>query len=358
MDKDRAGKVTHPEVDALIEALHGQPLSFTRQDLARRTGVPTEVSAAWWRTMGFPDASDDDIAFTKDDAELLDVIEQMTSIGAMTDSTREASLRTAGRTLSRLAEWQARAMLQGILYEDSGQPSRSQIKQVTEMVRLASTAQRIIWRRHLAGAASRLLVQFSADSDSDPGCAGFVDIVGYTTRSRSMSGPELAQLVEQFESVVSDLIAEHRGRAVKTIGDEVFFVVDDPIEAAWLGTELVGQHHHDPTFPKVRVGIAFGDLHHRLGDVLGPVVNMASRLTTVARPGGFVVDPAMAAMVKGTPGLRLRRMRRVSIKGFDLVDPWSVRTDRGVRPGLRGAIDHALEDARDDIAMRLPKLGL
>jgi adenylate cyclase len=342
-------------IDALIEALHGQPLSLNRLDVERRTGVPAELSASRWRTMGLPDVDSDEVAFTRSDAEMLKLIEQLTGLGVLTDATQEAALRTVGRTLSRLAEWQVRAILQGAA--DTDLPAGKQIKRVAETVKLVSKAQDILWKRHLAGTASRLADQFTSGPDLAPGCAGFVDIVGYTTRSRSMTGPELAALVEQFESVVSDLISEHQGRVVKTIGDEVFFVVDDPVEAAWLGAELAARHDRDHSFPNVRVGIAYGDLLHHLGDVLGPVVNMASRLTTVARPGRFLIDSAMAAQLKNAPGLRLRRMRRVYVKGFESVEPWSVRAEHVARRGLRGAIDVAWEDARDDLAMRLPLPG-
>ena len=171
-----------------------------------------------------------------------------------------------------------------------------------------------------------------------------------------MSSHELAALVERFESVVTDLITEHSGRVVKTIGDEIFFVVDDPAEAAWLGVELTEQHVHDESFPNVRVGMAYGELLHRLGDVFGPVVNMASRLTSVARPGRAVVDKQLAELAKDEPGIRLRRMARTRIKGFETVEPWSLKRERiDRRKGLRGAVGDVIEGAAEDVAMRLPQ---
>jgi adenylate cyclase len=156
--------------------------------------------------------------------------------------------------------------------------------------------------------------------------------------------------------VVTDLITEHSGRVVKTIGDEIFFVVDDPAEAAWLGVELIEQHVHDDSFPNVRVGMAYGDLLYRLGDVFGPVVNMASRLTSVARPGRAVVDKHFAEMAKDEHGIRLRRMPRTRIKGFETVEPWALKRERlERRRSLRGAVGDIIEDAAEDVAMRLPQ---
>lgn len=343
-------------IEAITETLLGQPLTLTRLDVAKKSGLLPEVNAARWRALGFPEVSDHDVAFTKADVEALKATEVLIQLGFIDRSTEEAFIRTVGRTFARLAEWQVRAMLRNLLEPETGALTGKDFKQLTETLRLGSKVQDYVWRRHLVGAANRLVLAHAVDAEAEPACAGFVDIVGYTTRSRSMSGPELSALVERFESVVTDLITEHSGRVVKTIGDEIFFVVDDPVEAAWLGVELTEQHVHDESFPNVRVGMAYGDLLNRLGDVFGPVVNMASRLTSVARPGRAVVDADLARLAQGTSGIRLRRMRRMSVKGFETVEPWSLkraREDR--RPGIRGAVGDIIESAAEDVAARLPQ---
>jgi adenylate cyclase len=90
----------------------------------------------------------------------------------------------------------------------------------------------------------------------------------------------------------------------------------------------------------------------RLGDVFGPVVNVAARLTSVARPGAVLVDrgayralaglPADGAVDPGddetdpvdgggpdgdpgTSSYRFRRMRRVSVKGYPRLQCWVLR---------------------------------
>jgi len=342
-------------IEAITETLLGQPLTLNRLEVAKKAGLPPELNASRWRALGFPEVPDDDIAFTKADVDALKATESLIQLGFIDRSTEEAFIRTVGRTLARLAEWQVRSMLRGLLESETGALTGKDFKQMSETVRLGSKVQDYVWRRHLVGAANRLMLGHAVDAEAEPACAGFVDIVGYTTRSRSMSGSELAAWVERFESVVTDLITEHSGRVVKTIGDEIFFVVDDPIEAAWLGVELTEQHEHDPAFPNVRVGMAYGDLLNRLGDVFGPVVNMASRLTSVARPGRAVVDQRLAELARDTTGIRLRRMRRMSVKGFETVEPWSLkraREDR--RPGIRGAVGDLIEYAADDVVARLP----
>jgi adenylate cyclase len=347
-------------IEAVTETLLGQPLTLTRLEVAKKSGLPPEQNAARWRALGFPDIPDDDVAFTKADVDAIKATEKLISLGFIDRESEESFIRTVGRTFARLAEWQVRAMLRSVLEaeSESGRVSGREIRQMNEMLSLGSKMQDYVWRRHLVGAATRAVLQYSADmgADTETACAGFVDIVGFTTRSRSMTSDELSTLVERFESVVTDLITEHEGRVVKTIGDEIFFVVDDPEEAAWLGVELTEQHIHDESFPNVRVGMAYGDLLNRLGDVFGPTVNMASRLTSAARPGRAVVDPELAELAKGTPGIKFRRMPRMRVKGFETVEPWSIKREREHRRGgLRGAVGGIIEGAAEDVALRLPQ---
>jgi len=343
-------------IEAVTETLLGQAPTLTRLEVAKKSGLAPEINAARWRALGFPEIADDEVAFTKADVEALKFTESLISMGFIDAETEEAFIRTVGRTFARLAEWQVRGLLKPALQSESGEMSGRDLKDINEVLRVASKVQDYVWRRHLVGAASRVVLQHSVDADAEPACAGFVDIVGYTTRSRSMSPGELASLVERFESVVTDLITEHSGRVVKTIGDEIFFVVDDPVEAAWLGVELTEQHVHDASFPNVRVGMAYGELLHRLGDVFGPVVNMASRLTSVARPGRAVIDKHLAELAKGEPGIRLKKMPRTRIKGFETVEPWALKRERiDRRKGLRGAVGEIIEGAADDVAHRLPQ---
>jgi adenylate cyclase len=342
-------------IEAVTALLLGQTPNLTRLEVAKRVALPPEVNSARWRALGFPEAGDDDIAFTKADIDALKSTEALIALGFIDPDSEEAFIRTVGRTYARLADWQVRAMLRPFIDPEHGPVSSRDLKQLSEVIRLGSKVQDYVWRRHLASAATRMVLQNTVDAEAEPSCVGFVDIVGYTTRSRSMSARELSDLVERFESVVTDLITEHQGRVVKTIGDEIFFMLDEPVEAAWLGVELAEQHVHDATFPQVRVGMAHGDVLNRLGDVFGPVVNMASRLTQVARPGRVVLDDSLAREVRGEPGLRVRKMRKVNIKGFKPVEPWSVKRAK-VRDerGLRTVVGELIDDAAEDVAMRLP----
>jgi adenylate cyclase len=86
----------------------------------------------------------------------------------------------------------------------------------------------------------------------------------------------------------------------------------------------------------VRAGVAYGEVVNRLGDVFGPVINVAARLTSVARPGTVLVDERAYRALSGethdeevdessTAAYSFRRIRRLSVKGYSRLRAWVVR---------------------------------
>jgi adenylate cyclase len=76
-------------------------------------------------------------------------------------------------------------------------------------------------------------------------------------------------------------------RLVKTIGDAVMFVSPDP--AALIDAVLgLLDDAESAELPQLRAGLAFGQAAARAGDYFGHAVNLASRVTGVARPGSLL----------------------------------------------------------------------
>ena len=101
----------------------------------------------------------------------------------------------------------------------------------------------------------------------------------------------------------------------------------DGVRAAEIGLALPDAWTA-PERPLLRVGAAFGAVLTRLGDIYSPVVNLASRLTSIARPGTFLVDRELAQRIRDLPEYRVRPLRRVSVRGYDHLQPWLVRRRR------------------------------
>ena len=328
------------DATALAGLLLGGEPSLTRVEVAERAGVPLDLAVTLWHQLGFPHHADDDVAFTESDVEALRLSAELVQIGILSPESQAALVRTWGRSYARLAEWQT-TLLAGLAAED-GDPKADPAglsELVSETLPRVEALQSYVWRRHLASAAEHLLEDASTLTTTESQLSVcFVDIVGYTTQSRSLDGAALVQWVDAFEQDTTTLVVDHGGQVIKTIGDEVLFTVADPAAAVEVALALTarGADEDDP-FPAVRAGIAHGSVVRRLGDVFGSTVNAASRLTSAARPGSVLVDAGVHDALAtddededDVPRWRWRRVRRVSAKGFTHLETWRVRAaDRG-----------------------------
>ena len=147
----------------------------------------------------------------------------------------------------------------------------------------------LVWRRHLGGVARRRIVRATAE-EGEIVCVGFADLVGFTAQTQELHESELADVVGRFETIAYDLTAEHEGRVVKMIGDEVMFMTDDVASGAALAVDMASTFREDEALSDVRVGLASGRVLERDGDVYGTVVNLASRVVGIAYPGAVVVS--------------------------------------------------------------------
>jgi adenylate cyclase len=328
-----------PDARALGVVLLGEEPSLTRVEVAERAGVPLDVAITLWHQLGFPHRADDDVAFAESDVKALRLAAELVRIGVLSPESQAALVRTWGRSYARLAEWQT-TLLAGLAAEDGDPadgPSRGPTggptgltELVGEVLPRVEALQGYVWRRHLASAAEHLLEDASTLTTTESQLSVcFVDIVGYTTQSRSLDGPALVQWVDGFEQDTTALVVDHGGQVIKTIGDEILFTVADPAAAAEVALALTarGADEDDP-FPAVRAGIAHGSVVRRLGDVFGSTVNAAARLTSAARPGSVLVDAGVheALATDDEDSWRFRRARRISAKGFTNLEAWRVRT--------------------------------
>jgi adenylate cyclase len=324
--------------DALEAFLLGEAPSLTRVQVAERAGVPLDLAVTLWHQLGFPHHSDDDVAFAEADVEALRLTADLVRIGILSPESQAALVRTWGRSYARLAEWQT-TLLAGLAVERDD-PAASITRLAGDVLPRVEALQSYVWRRHLAGAAQHLLEDTAGLTDGLTAGESvlsvcFVDIVGYTTRSRGLDGAELVEWVDRFEQETTALVVDHGGQVIKTIGDEVLFTVANPAAAVTVALALTarGEDEDDP-FPRVRAGVAHGRVVRRLGDVFGSTVNAASRLTSAARPGSVLVDAGAHAELEPPEGgadaeevgpWRLRRVRRVPAKGFGNLEAWRVR---------------------------------
>ena len=116
----------------------------------------------------------------------------------------------------------------------------------------------------------------------------FADLVGFTKIGEVVSAEELGQLANRLADLARDFTVPPV-RFIKTIGDAVMFVCPEPTPLLDVVLKLVETVDGDNDFPRLRAGVASGMAVSRAGDWFGRPVNVASRVTGVARPGTVLV---------------------------------------------------------------------
>jgi adenylate cyclase len=154
----------------------------------------------------------------------------------------------------------------------------------------------------------------------------FADLVGFTRLGEQVAPDELGRVAQRLVDLTVERL---RGevRLVKTIGDAALLVGPDATTMLELALELIDAADAEgEDFPQLRVGMAAGAALSRAGDWYGRPVNLASRVTAIARPGSVLAtrevrdavggayrwSSAGARSLKGVDGpVRLYRARRL-----------------------------------------------
>lgn len=273
---------------------------YTPFQAARAAGVPMELASRFWRAMGFADIGQSR-ALTDADVIALRRLAGLVEAGLLSEPMAIQVARSTGQTTARLAEWQIDTFLEHLTSGVEPGLTRAEVAYPLVELLLPELEQFLVyvWRRQLAAVTGRV-VQAAEDEDMQSGrlSVGFADLVGFTRLSRRLEEEELGELVENFEISCADIVAGRGGRLVKTLGDEILYVSEDAGTAAEIGLALVETLGKDDSMPALRVGMAFGTVTTRMGDVFGTTVNLASRLTSIAPKDAVLVDGEMAAALE------------------------------------------------------------
>ncbi|TDD21018.1 adenylate/guanylate cyclase domain-containing protein [Kribbella turkmenica] len=303
------------------QALLGGERKFTRIEVSERAGISIARAERMWHALGFATVPDDEVAFTDGDVEALRLVVALEDDGFIDPELESSLARKLGQTQSRLASWQSAMFLEFLA---GSKLSADEAIEVAGMLLPAmERLQTYVWRRHLAAAGGRA-VAGSDELARGIRAVGFADIVSFTRLARRLSEAELGQLIERFEGMAADVVALNGGRVIKSIGDEVLFVTDTAAQGAAVALALQDAVAAVDELPDLRIGLAYGNILIRLGDVYGEVVNLASRLTSECKPGRVLVDRELAAALDGHADYRLRRLRRVSVRGYHHLVPYAL----------------------------------
>jgi len=316
--------------DELERAILGEEPVFNAAEVSTETGVTIEEARRLWRALGFPEHGTE-TAFTRADAEAVSTLVEVVASGLIDFDLGVNLTRAVGQTMARLADWEVASLVQRVEELEAGEQATgsrigSALRIVEEFNGPFEQLMLYAWRRHLAAAVARVEALGANEEDlhTTQITVGFADIVSFTALSNQLTEARIGDLVELFESRCADVVASQRGRVIKSIGDAVLFVNDDPIRAYDTAQGIINVVGRDSRMPDVRVGLATGSVVMRLGDVFGPPVNMAARLTAVARRNRIIIDAATATLLPEDQ-FETRRLPARPVRGFGIVEPVAVR---------------------------------
>ncbi len=175
----------------------------------------------------------------------------------------------------------------------------------------------------------------------------FCDLRGFTAFAETAAPEELFEVLRDYHALLGDLIGRHRGTLEHFAGDGVMIFFNDPVaveahelEAIRLALgaqaafrELAGRWSKRGTKLGLGIGIEAGYATlGRIGfpgrydyGVIGPVANLASRLSTHAAAGQTLIGPRVFAAVEGD--VDTEPIGALELKGFGRpVDTYAVST--------------------------------
>jgi adenylate cyclase len=266
--------------------------TYTAREIQERSGLTAANVIRIRRILGLPEPDVDDRVFTDEDVEAAQAIKLFLDAGFEEERINEIT-RVLGEGMARLTATITAAFLETFL-----EPGSSE-EDVAE--RFAALAEQLTpatgpilvagFKNHLRDAVQRgvlgreeLQAGDAANTQDITVC--FADLVGFTRLGGQVEVRELGTVAGRLAAVAASL-AEPPVRLVKTIGDAAMFVSPEPGPLVDVALSLI-EAFEDEGLPSLRAGIAVGPAVMHAGDYYGHSVNLASRVTGIARPGSVL----------------------------------------------------------------------
>ncbi|HEY4373936.1 MAG TPA: adenylate/guanylate cyclase domain-containing protein [Burkholderiales bacterium] len=149
----------------------------------------------------------------------------------------------------------------------------------------------------------------------------FADIAGSTKLYDILGDTRAKQLIDETLSELRAATARFQGRVIKTIGDEIMCVFRDAergmLAACDMQTRVNALPIVDGVKRLIRVGFHYGAVIEEKGDVFGDTVNVAARMSGVAKGLQIMTSRATADMLPGPMRASVRPIATVAVKGKD-----------------------------------------
>ncbi|PYX92238.1 MAG: hypothetical protein DMG67_07490 [Acidobacteria bacterium] len=149
----------------------------------------------------------------------------------------------------------------------------------------------------------------------------FTDIKGSTAYFEKYGDVAGLMMVHQCNDSLRQIVENHGGRVVKTIGDAIMATFEDCKESVLASIEMqkalidfnAPKPEQDHVF--IRIGLNYGQGIVKSNDVFGDVVNVASRVESVATAEQIVISDSVYEQVKDLKLFKILSLGRYSLRG-------------------------------------------
>jgi len=274
----------------LVERILGG--RYTAKELAKESGLPAAQMLRIRRLMGLPEPAPDERVFGEEEIDAAKAISMFLQSGLEEKSIAEIT-RVLGEGMARLAATTAAAFVEAFLEpgDDEDEVAERFAALAEQLIPAIDPVLRAAYRQHLAESVRRgMLSPAERESGEVAGAQEitvcFVDMVGFTRLGAQIEAQELGSLASKLAELATE-VTRPPVRLVKTIGDAAMFVSPDSAAVVSVALSLL-EAVEAAELPSLRAGVARGPALQRAGDYYGHAVNLASRVTGVARPGSVL----------------------------------------------------------------------
>lgn len=303
-----------------VELALGGPRRHSLSHVARTAGLSPEFMRDLLRASGRPIPRPRERAFTDQDIDLARLVRQFVDAGLPRGDLLEIS-RVMGQGMAHTADAVRRsvgdALLQpgdsehvlGLRFAQAAEELSPMMACVLDYQFRAHLRDRI--RSELVTEAERAAGRLAGTQDVG---VGFADLVGYTRLGEKLPPEDLGRIAGRLTELAVD-VARRPVQLVKMIGDAAMFVSDDVDALVETTAGLVrAVDAQGDDFPGLRAGLAYGPATPRGGDWFGAPVNVASRVTNLAKPSQLLATDAVQERAAERPW---KRKRRRALKGVN-----------------------------------------
>lgn len=294
---------------------------YTLEEIAQETGLELDFLAATVRASGLAVPAPGDRALTSVDAELLRIGAGYRDLGLADEDMLEVT-RVLARGLAPVAETMRGLALKlalrpGTSEEDLAVDFAQVVEQLMPSVGPLITGMMRVQLHNIVLAEAISSAERTAGTlpGSREVAVCFADLVGFTRMGEEVPADELGQIATRLEQIAAQTVS-HPVRIVKSIGDAVMLVSPEvePMVASALA--LSDAAEEDSSIPLLRAGVASGPAFRRASDWYGQPVNLASRITAVARPSSVLVSPQVRDALDDNDDFRLSFAGARRLKGI------------------------------------------